>query len=44
MTISMASAEYMARVFAAGLVLGIARELWVRPHVGVRAADLLELP
>ena len=43
-TIGAAALEYVARVFGAGFVLGIVRELWVRPRVGVRAAELLELP
>ena len=43
-TAGAAALEYVARVFGAGFVLGIVRELWVRPRVGVRAAELLELP
>jgi len=43
-TVGTAALEYVARVFGAGFVLGIVRELWVRPRVGVRAAELLELP
>lgn len=44
MSVGIAALEYVARVFGAGFVLGIARELWIRPRVGVRAAELLELP
>jgi hypothetical protein len=44
MPVGIAALEYVARVFGAGFVLGIVRELWIRPHVGVRAAELLELP
>ena len=43
-TVGLAALEYVARVFGAGFVLGVGRELWVRPRVGVRAAELLELP
>jgi len=43
-TVGAAALEYVARVFGAGFVLGMVRELWVRPRVGVRAAELLELP
>lgn len=43
-TTTIAAVEYVARVFGAGFALGIVRELWVRPRVGVRAAELLELP
>ena len=44
MTVAIAAVEYVARVFGAGFVLGVVRELWVRPRVGVRVAELLELP
>jgi len=44
MTAGIAALEYVARVFGAGFALGIVRELWVTPRVGVRAAELLELP
>jgi hypothetical protein len=43
-TVGVAALDYVARVFGAGFVLGIVRELWVKPRVGVRAAELLELP
>ena len=43
-TVGVAALEYFARVFGAGFALGIVRELWVTPRVGVRAAELLELP
>jgi hypothetical protein len=36
--------EYVTRVFGAGFLLGVVRELWIRPHLGVRGAELLELP
>jgi hypothetical protein len=44
MSAVIAAVEYVVRVFAAGFALGIVRELWVRPRLGVRAAELLELP
>ena len=44
MTTGISALEYVARVFGAGFALGIVRELWVTPRVGVRAAELLELP
>jgi len=43
-TTGISALEYVARVFGAGFALGIVRELWVTPRVGVRAAELLELP
>jgi hypothetical protein len=39
-TVGVAALDYVARVFGAGFVLGIVRELWVKPRVGVRAAEL----
>jgi hypothetical protein len=35
---------YFALVFGAGFVLGPIRLFWVAPHVGTRAAELIELP
>lgn len=38
------SAVYFAMVFAAGFLFGTVRVMWVVPAVGVRAAELSELP
>lgn len=35
---------YFIVVFAAGLVLGTIRTLWVVPRLGVRTAELMEAP
>ncbi len=35
---------YFALVFVTGFVLGTIRTLWIVPRVGVRAAELLEMP
>lgn len=35
---------YFALTFAAGFALGVVRELWMVPRVGVRTAELIEAP
>src|SRR5688572_9437174 len=35
---------YFASVFGTGILLGVVRTLWVIPLVGVRTAELLEIP
>jgi hypothetical protein len=37
-------AYYFALVFATGFLAGTIRTLWLVPHVGVRAAELMEMP
>lgn len=44
MQILKASAFYFALVFGAGLILGTVRTLWVVPRIGVRKAELIEMP
>ena len=39
-----AFAKRFALVFAVGFVLGAIRTLWVVPRVGVRTAELMEMP
>ena len=39
-----AGALYFSLVFAAGFLLGIVRVLWAEPRLGVRVAELLEMP
>jgi len=39
-----AAATYFAFVFGTGFVLGPIRVLWLVPRVGVRTAELLEMP
>lgn len=44
MPIVKAGLLYVALVFAAGVVLGIMRAVWVVPHLGERTAELMEMP
>jgi len=39
-----AGVVYFALVFTAGFVLGTIRTLWVVPRLGVRVAELVEMP
>jgi hypothetical protein len=42
--VSLWSLAYFGLVFSAGFVLGPIRILWLVPKVGVRAAELIEVP
>jgi hypothetical protein len=44
MRILKAAFLYFAIVFGVGFVLGTIRTIWVVPRVGVRTAELLEMP
>ena len=44
MQIVAAGVVYFLVVFGAGFVLGAIRVLWVVPRMGVRGAELLEMP
>lgn len=44
MQVLKAGAVYFALVFAAGFILGPVRILWLVPQVGVRTAELMEMP
>ena len=39
-----AAAVYFLLVFAAGVVLGVLRERWVKDMIGARAAEVAEVP
>lgn len=43
-TIVEAGVSYFSIVFSAGFVLGLIRTLWLVPAVGVRTAELAEMP
>lgn len=44
MRVLKAGAAYFALVFAAGVVLGVVRELWLKPRIGAPAAEIAEVP
>lgn len=44
MSVLRAGALYFALAFGAGFLLGFPRVLWLVPLVGVRAAELIEMP
>jgi len=44
MQVLKAGAAYFAFVFAVGFVLGTIRTLWLVPRVGMRTAELTEMP
>lgn len=44
LTIIRAGISYFGIVFAAGVVLGIIRQLWAVPQFGTRMAELIEMP
>jgi hypothetical protein len=44
MQVVKAGVLYFALVFGAGFVLGTVRTLWFVPRVGVRTAELMEMP
>lgn len=44
MSIIRAGFSYFGLVFGTGFVLGVIRTLWVVPKMGVRMAELLEMP
>ncbi len=44
MKVLVSSAVYFAIVFGAGFVFGTVRVVWLVPTVGVRVAELTELP
>jgi hypothetical protein len=39
-----AGALYFVLVFGAGFALGIIRTLWIAPRIGLRIAELIEMP
>jgi hypothetical protein len=44
MRVLKAAGAYFALVFAAGVALGVLREVWVKGMIGPRAAEMAELP